>query len=382
MRRGVLIVLALAVLGTLIGVPAAQAVPANDDFANANTIVNLDHADTLGAEGATTEPGELPFSCRPTGVGATVWWKFTPAQRVSVKANTYQSSYDTVLDLYHHNGSGLPAAEDEIACNDNVATQKASRVTHILEGGETYYFRVGSKSVNPVTLKFRVKVRRTKVGITRGNDWFLNDLYDGTADSVFEYGVASDRKLAGAWGGSGVDTPWVRRGNLWLLNDWFDASFAKQFQYGASTDYPLAGDWNGDGILTPGIKRGNVYYLNNGFDGNADVVFAYGSSSDFPLAGDWDGDGDWTIGIRRGNVWFVNNDLDSTHNVTPFAYGSSTDFPLVGDWDGDGDMTPGVRRGNVWYLNNDFNPTHDIPAFAFGSKTDRPIVGDWNGIVE
>jgi hypothetical protein len=380
MRRGVLIILAVTVLGTLVGAPA-QAVPSNDDFGDATTIVNLDHADTLGAEGATTEPGEPAPSCQPNGVGQTVWWKFTPAQKVSIKANTYQSSYDTVLALYHQGGSSLASLEP-LACSDNVGPQKTSRVTHILSGGETYYFQVGSKSVTPVTLKFRVKVRKWKVGITRGNDWFLNDLFDGTADSVFEYGVSTDKKLAGAWAGNGVDTPWLRRGSLWLLNDWFDASFAKQFNYGASTDFPLAGDWNGDGIITPGVRRGNVYYLNNSFDGIADVVFAYGSSTDHPMAADWDGDGDWTIGIRRGNVWYVNNDLDSTHNVAPFAYGSSSDYPVVGDWDGDGDMTPGVVRSAVWYLNNDFNPTHDVPAFAYGSKSDRPIVGDWNGIVE
>ncbi|MGH2784503.1 MAG: hypothetical protein ACRDJ1_04540 [Actinomycetota bacterium] len=381
MRRGVLIILSLAVLGTLISGPA-QAVPGNDNFANATNVPVLDYATTIGAEGATTEPGELPFSCHPTGVGQTVWWKFTPGAKVHVKANTYESSYDTVLDLYHADGPNLADLE-EIACNDNVAAQKTSRVTQILEAGQTYYFRIGSKTATPVTLKFRLKVRKWKVGITRGNDWFLNDLFDGTADSVFEYGAASDFKLAGNWGGHGADTPWLRRGSLWLANDWFDATFAKQFNYGASSDWALLGDWDGqDEVLSPGVRRGNVWYLNNGTDGAADIVFAYGSSTDWPLVGDWDGDGDYTPGIRRGNVWYLNNNFDSTHDIAVFAYGSSTDWPVVGDWNGDGKMTPGIVRKGVWYLSNDFDADHDIPAFGYGSATDRPIVGDWDGIVE
>jgi hypothetical protein len=387
MRRTFLLVMALAIMGGLMAGPA-QAVPGNDAFSAAEVITFLPHSDDIVTTGATTEPGEPGPSCAVgTVFGATVWFKFEPDQDVHMKANTFLSSFNTLMALYQ--GTSL-ANLNELACNNNVAGNKGSRVTHILQGGQTYYFQVGGTQVATGTLKFRAKVRNWKAGITSGNDWLLDDcppVCNGAAETQFEYGVSSDWKLAGYFVPHGVSTPWVRRGNLWLLNDWFDTTFFKQFTYGNASDWPLAGDWDGDGTVTPGVRRGNVWYLNNGLDSNPDVIFAYGSATDYPLVGDWNGDGIWTIGVRKGNIWFLNNANDPTADIPAFGYGSATDKPVVGDWDGVGDgkagtFTPGVVKGNVWYLNNDFNPSHDITPFAYGTASHKPIVGDWDGIVE
>lgn len=382
MKRALPLTLIMAALGAFAAVPT-HATTGNDDLATAIDINQLDYSATVATTGFGTEPGEDPLNCHPTGVGSTAWWTFTPAETVHVKANTYDTNYNTVMALYEAVGGTDFSNLVQIACNDQVATMKTSRITQILKGGHTYYFQVGGVAGATGTLHFRLKVRKWKVGITRGDDWYLNDLYDGSADVVFEYGNSSDAKLAGNWGGHGVDTPWVRRGNLWILNDWFDSGFAKQFGFGLSTDDPLVGDWNGtDEVLTPAVHRGIKWYFSNGLSGITDFTASYGNATDYPLVGDWDGDGDWTPGVRRGNTWYLSNDFDGDHDITAFGYGNASDWPVVGDWDGDGDMTPGVVRAGVWYLNNDFNTGHDIPAFAYGLKTDEPIVGDWNGIVE
>ncbi len=394
MRRGVLI-LAVSIFGSLISGPTAQAGgmcdnAENDTFANAIEIVLLDHGDTcdnsLADPGAPGEP--TPTCAVGKAPGRTLWWKYKPtvSTQSHIKVNTYESvtgtgtPLNTIVSLWK--GTDVSNIV-EIACNDNVAANKGSRITQALDLNQQYYVQVATVSGATGTVRFRMKPRTWLPGVVRGDDWYFNNAFDGTADFQIVYGQASDNKLAGNWAGHGVHTPWVHRGNLWLANDWFDSGFAEQFTYGLANDFPLIGDWNGtDETLTAGINRGNLFHLNNGFDGTADISVAFGSASDYPLVGDWDGNGTWTPGVRRGNVWYLSNDFNGGSVVTPFPYGSASDFPVVGDWNADGKMTPGVVRANQWYLNNGFDGVADIPGFAYGSSTDRKIVGDWDGVVE
>jgi len=393
MRRGVLIVLVVAVFAGVFGFPAQAQVPActNDLFDDAIEVTALDYSspdcDTSTA-GTAGEPAAQGCEVG-TGLAKTVWWKYTPtvATQTHVKINTYLSSFNTVVALYEDTGSGLTL----LACNNNVtATNTRSRVVQALQLNHTYYVRVGGVTVGGGTgggtLKFRLKKRLWKPGVVRGNDWYFNNAFDGTTDFVIEFGQSTDRKLVGAWapagdGSDGIDTPWVRRGNLWITNDWFDSTFATQFHYGASTDFPLLGDWNRDEILSPGVRRSNIWYLNNGQDGIHDISVLYGRSTDYPLVGDWDGDGIWTPGVRRGNVFYLNNNFDAVHDIA-FAFGRSTDFPVVGDWNGDGKMTIGLVRGRDWFLSDGFDGVQTVPTFGWGFASDFKIVGDWNGIVE
>jgi hypothetical protein len=385
------IVLAAVTTLTLFAGPADAAACINDDFADAIDIINLDHGDDCDTTAATTEssPAEPGPSCAAgKGFTKTTWWKYTPsvAEKSHIKVNTYFSSFNTIVALYKQTGSGFGGLV-ELACNDNVALNKNSRITQALELGETYYIQVGGAGTNNAgTLKFRVKPRTWKIAVTRGDDWYFNNGFDGLAEFHIVFGQSADQKLVGGvgigGGGHGVDTPWVRRGNLWIVNDWFDGTFVKQFHYGASTDRALLGDWNGDEIFSPVVRRGNTWFFNNGHDGVHDFAIAYGNATDTPLVGDWNGDGIWTPGVRRGNVWYLNNGFDGTHDIMAFGYGNSTDVPVVGDWDADGKMTPGVVRGNVWFLSNGFTGTQNIGTFAYGQASDRKLVGDWNGVVE
>lgn len=390
MRRTLLIAVSIATLAGVTGFPAQAQVAActNDNFADATSIAALDHADACDSSAATTESpsGEPGPSCAAgKGFGRTTWWKYTPdgsAQKpLHIKVNTYASNYNTLIALWKQTGSDF-AGLHEVACNDQLAVHKTSRVTQALEAGATYYIQAGGVNNAGGTLNLRVKPRIWQVGVVRGDDWYFNAGHDPYAEYHIVYGSSTDTFLVGGWGGHGVDTPLVRRGNLFILNDWFDSGFAKQFGFGKSTDKPLMGDWNGDEVLTPVVRRGQIWYFNNGLDNVHDFSISYGSPTDVPLVGDWNGDGIWTPGVRRGNVYYLNNGFDGVHDIPAFAWGKSTDLALAGDWDADGRMTPGLVRGNLWFMSNGFTGVQDVPAFAYGQAGDKKVVGDWNGIVE
>ncbi|SFL73919.1 hypothetical protein SAMN04488085_116106, partial [Geodermatophilus ruber] len=50
-----------------------------------------------------------------------------------------------------------------------------------------------------------------------GAEYFLNDSFTGTANTVFSYGDPGDTVLVGDWNGDGTDTLAVRRGNTYFL---------------------------------------------------------------------------------------------------------------------------------------------------------------------
>jgi len=376
------VLIAVIVLAALTSAPAAHAAPpSNDAFASAKTIAPFPFYDELSVAEATTEAGEPTPTCLGgSSIGHTLWYTYTPSVDIAVKANSYNSDFDTVIALYKQTGSGFGGLV-QLACNNNIQpAETVSRVAWNLVAGKQYYFQVGGVGAANGTLKFRVKQRLFKVGLVRGNEWFLNNDFDGTAERFFTYGRATDQQLTGDWVGAGVSLPWVRRGNAFYANRWLDGTPELIFSYGSATDTALLGDFNGDGILTPVVVRGNVWYFNNDFDGGAEFSLSFGRPTDVKLIGDWNGDGVYTPGVLRGNTWYLSNGFNGVADIV-FSFGRSGDRPVVGDWDGNGTFTPGVVRGNVWYLNNGFDSTADV-GFAFGRSTDRPIIGDWNGSTE
>ncbi len=220
-----------------------------------------------------------------------------------------------------------------------------------------------------------VPVVRPMIGVVRGNIWYLHT--GGASDTAVAFGSATDTPVVGDWDGDGKDTPGVRRGNDWYLDNGFDGTADIAVAFGSATDTPVVGDWNGDGVVTPGVRRGNDWYLDNGFDGTADIAVAFGSATDTPVVGDWDGDGKDTPGVRRGKDWYLDNGFDGTADIA-VAFGGATDTPVVGDWDGDDVDTPGAVQGNAWSVTNGFDAVAE-QTFAYGLAGDDPIVGYWGG---
>lgn len=110
--------------------------PANDLFADAFRVVGLPYEDVQITDGATSEAGE-PGSCAP--IGATVWYRFTPAGDVLLDLTTVGSSFDTVLAVY--TGETLDALTP-VGCNDDDQGLQ-SRVVFQAAAGTTYHIQAG-----------------------------------------------------------------------------------------------------------------------------------------------------------------------------------------------------------------------------------------------
>src|SRR5918996_844934 len=86
---------------------------------------------------ARGEPGDPPSQGGPAA--KSVWYRFTPATDVVLRADTLGSDFDTVLAVW--TGSDL-ASLSPVACNDDVFSAQSIAV-FAAEAGVTFAFQVG-----------------------------------------------------------------------------------------------------------------------------------------------------------------------------------------------------------------------------------------------
>ncbi|MCU1607806.1 MAG: hypothetical protein JWP46_4271 [Modestobacter sp.] len=215
-----------------------------------------------------------------------------------------------------------------------------------------------------------------------GNDFFLNDSFTGTANTVFAYGEPADAVHTGDWDGDKSDTLAIRRGNtFYFRNSNTSGAADRVIAYGDPGDTVLVGDWDGDGTDTLAVRRGNTFYVKNSISsGVADKVFSYGDAGDTVLVGDWNGDKTDTLTVRRGGQYFVKNDLNTGVADRVFFYGDPGDSVLVGHWStAQTSDTLGVRRGNTYYLRYSLTSGSADKVLGYGDPGDTALVGDWDG---
>jgi PASTA domain/F5/8 type C domain len=129
-------------VGALVIVPSAAATPpANDDFANAQTITE-DSGTVAGTNvEATAEPNEPDHAGSPAQ--ASVWYRWTPSADGIARFDTCTASFDTRLAVY--TGSAL-ADLIEIASNDDSEDcgtgSSQSSLSFIARAGTTYQIAV------------------------------------------------------------------------------------------------------------------------------------------------------------------------------------------------------------------------------------------------
>ena len=125
--------------------------PPNDAFAAGTTIGAIPYQDAQSTVEATAEPGEPTSQCGPAA--KSVWYRFTPATDVVLRADTLGSDFDTVLAVW--TGSDL-ASLSPVACNDDVFSAQSIAV-FAAEAGVTYAFQVGGYDGETGALTFRLK---------------------------------------------------------------------------------------------------------------------------------------------------------------------------------------------------------------------------------
>lgn len=165
MRRLIIMLAAGLSLATT-GYPAvAQAATApNDSFASATVISSLPYSTTEDTSQATSDPSD-PSGCSSNG---SIWFSFTPTSDMRVEADTFGSSYDTVLSAW----TGTQGALNLLACNNDFSGAQ-SKITFAAAAGTTYYFMAaqccGDGGNGGGSLQFSV----SQV-IPPGNDDFAN----------------------------------------------------------------------------------------------------------------------------------------------------------------------------------------------------------------
>ena len=125
--------------------------PANDNLANAIVVRRLPLRGKTSNEGATMEANE-PSPCGL--MDSTIWYSFTPRSDMNVIADTFGSTFDTVLAAY--SGNPFPNAE-AIACNDDDSGSLQSQISFHATAGVTYYFQVGGFAGSTGTINLRIR---------------------------------------------------------------------------------------------------------------------------------------------------------------------------------------------------------------------------------
>ena len=139
----------------------------NDNFGSATQASTLPYAQTgIATANATKEGLEQSPSCGST-IGKTVWWRFTPATNMRVKAETTGSGFDTILAAW--TGSTLGALTP-VACTNAGGAAGPSSFEADLTAGVTYYFQAGGYGAAVSSLNFSL----SRVTNAPPNDDFVN----------------------------------------------------------------------------------------------------------------------------------------------------------------------------------------------------------------
>lgn len=198
----------VVLLGLVASSLAAQAaVPANDDYADAQAIElsALPITVTGSNVDATLERGERAPCISATRLASTVWYTITPSQDQRLEIETFDSDFDTVLAVYV--GDSLDTA-GVLACEDDTQGFQAG-VTLMTRAGTTYHIQVGGwaapnadvppRGIIDLTLRAQPNPEvRSYVGTTGGTTWLCDDAYElGTPGlgGVCEVWVAGARTL-------------------------------------------------------------------------------------------------------------------------------------------------------------------------------------------
>jgi PKD domain. len=106
--------------------------PANDNFANAESITSLPFNATVDNTNATSEPGEIS---KCAFLNRTVWYSFTPTESIAVRVDTAGTAIAGIVGVYLASG---PTISDLtfLTCAGFSATNFQ------VEAGKTYYLQV------------------------------------------------------------------------------------------------------------------------------------------------------------------------------------------------------------------------------------------------
>jgi hypothetical protein len=117
--------------------------PPNDDFDGAIEVAAIPFTDSQNIEAATLAADDPPTACADS-YGQSVWYRFTADASGTVRLDTLDSDYDTVLALY----TGDRGTLSEVACNDQFIGNQ-SLLTFEVVAPTTYHIMVANRQTTP-----------------------------------------------------------------------------------------------------------------------------------------------------------------------------------------------------------------------------------------
>ena len=328
-------------------------VPPNDDFADAALVAGLPFTQDLNTDAATSEPGE-PAPCGD--IANTVWYSFTPSADMVVSANTFGSGYDTVLAAY--TGASLGTLTP-LACNDQPALMKQSRITFAAQAGVTVHFQVGGRQGDTGNLTFHVAEAQPPP-----NDDFAAATPIGPIDSL---PFSDSRSTTGATSEAGEPAPCEGGGKtVWYsFTPSADVSVTAD-TFGSDYDTVLAA-YTGPSLAALSLVACN----DQGGDGNQSRITLdarAGTTLHFQVAGSQGDSGNLTFTVAESPPPPVNDDFADAVVAPslPFADSRRTAGTTT---EPDEPAACGFVASSVWYS---FTPGTDVTLTAdtFGSDYD------------
>ncbi|MFO1533157.1 MAG: hypothetical protein ABR562_05610, partial [Thermoplasmatota archaeon] len=221
-------------------VPCAN-FPANNCFAGATAINAVPYSVSQNNNGATTEAGE-PVPC--CGMGATVWFRWTPNASGTGVVATCGSSLDTVLAVYT---GGSVSALAQVGYNDNSCANQ-SQVTFTCVAGTTYRIQVGGSAAAMGSFTMTVNGCCTSAV---ANDCFA------APTMVASSPYSNSMSTVGATMEAGEPSPGYTIGNtVWYRWTAVAAGTASVGTCGSSYDTVLAA-WTGSTLATLSLVAAN-----------------------------------------------------------------------------------------------------------------------------
>jgi hypothetical protein len=201
---------------------------------------------------------------------------------------------------------------------------------------------------------------KTEIGVTNGLDWYLdtngNGVWDGTGpgnDQHGYFGIPPNFKpIVGDWNGDGRDKIGITDGNDWYLDtngngvwDGTEPGGDQHYYFSMGSGYtPIVGDWNGNSKTKIGLTNGLDWYLDTNGNGVWDGTGPGGDQQGYfgippsylPLVGDWNGDGKDKIAVTNDVNWYLdasgNGNWDGTPTDKAPLFGIAGWTPVIGKW--------------------------------------------------
>lgn len=381
---------------------AAAAAPANDNFANAQTIAGISGTVTGTTVEATKQAGEYAHAWNRGG--NSIWFKYTAPGNGVMTIDTSGSSFNTTLAVYQGpNFSTLHL----VAANDDLQTGSVStsisRVTFGTQAGTDYYLAVDGANYGGVVASGAVQLNYAL------NNTSECDAFNAPSGNCLLAGDSSQKIITAANAGAGKEANEPdHAGNPGGRSIWYRLQTGNATRsYTFSVESKMIGNPNAGisalfavyqgsnmNALTPVVSAvipadhigritfntsavQNYYVAIDGFDagggaavGNFQITYGTTVSRKQP---DFDRDtmADLTVYRPLTGTWYTRDSV--TGNLRFFQWGANGDKPLFNHWDDDDRPDYTVFRPDTqnWYAFRSSSQTYT--PFSWGIDTDVPL---------